>query len=297
MNDDGYADLLVGAPYDSDGGAYAGAAYLVQGPITGMLNLDWGSDAILLGESAGDVAGVSVEGIGDVDQDGYDDLAVGAPYEDAGGSYAGAVYLVFGASASGTIDLGSADVKVTGEVAGDNAGVAIGHGDFNGDGYPDLLVGAPGDNTGGTDAGSAFLIYGPTVDDFDLGDADAELYGESAGDYLGYAVDGAGDVDGDGNDDFVLGAYENDEASSPYADAGMAYLALGPVYGTIEVDEASPVRFLGEEYSALMGFSVAGVGDVDGNGLDDLLLGAPGYHSDLGAYSGRAYLWHGESFE
>ncbi|MCP4808284.1 MAG: hypothetical protein GY884_23325, partial [Proteobacteria bacterium] len=91
--------------------------------------------------------------------------------------------------------------------------------------------------------------------------------------------------------------YENDEASSPYADAGMAYLALGPIYGTVEVDDVSPVRFHGEEYSALMGFSVAGVGDINGNGQADLMVGAPGYHSDSGSYSGRAYLWHGENFQ
>ncbi|GEM_PF-1828970 len=297
VNDDGYADLLIGAPYDSDGGSYAGAAYLVEGPIHGTIGLDSSATAVLLGESSGDVAGVAVEGVGDVDQDGYDDVAVGAPYEDAGGTYAGAVYLMLGSGLSGTIDLGSADVKITGEVAGDNAGVAIGHGDFNGDGYPDLLIGAPGDNTGGTDAGSAFVLYGPTEDDVDLGDADAEIYGEVAGDLLGYVLDGAGDVDGDDNDDFVLGAYENDEASLPYADAGIAYLVLGPVYGTLEADEAAPVRFLGQEYSSLMGFSVAGAGDIDGNGRGDLLIGAPGYHGDHGAYSGRAYLWHGENLE
>ena len=116
----------------------------------------------------------------------------------------------------GTISLGFADAKLTGEATYDYAGYSVsGAGDVNGDGWDDLLVGADGEDFGGTVAGAAYLVLGPVSGTVDLGASDAKLSGEAGGDYAGVSVSGAGDVDGDGSDDLLVGAL------------GAAYLVLG----------------------------------------------------------------------
>jgi hypothetical protein len=224
VNGDSYPDLIVGAYGNDGGGAEAGAAYLVLGPVNGELDLSM-ADAKFIGEEDGDFAGYTVAAGGDVNGDGYDDLVVGSRANGEGGNYAGAAYLIFG-PVSGDVDLSAADAKFIGESAANYAGVASA-GDLNGDGYSDLLVGAEGNDEGGFRAGAAYLILGPVSGDVDLSTADAKFVGEEAEDYAGGSLAFAGDVNGDGYADLIVGAPKNDEGG---VGAGAAYLILGGKY-------------------------------------------------------------------
>ncbi len=282
VDGDGNGDVLVGAWGADGGGAYSGAAYLVLGPRWGTVDLG-SSDGELVGEAAGDFAGQSVAGVGDLDGDGYDDVLVGAPGTDSG---TGTVYLVRG-PITGTSSLSTAYASFLGEVEDDAAGISVGAGgDVDGDGTPDLLVGAYGYDYGGFDTGGAFLFLGPVSGATGLADADALLVGEHAGDNAGWSVGGAGDMDGDGQDDMLIGAAREDSGGSA---AGAAYLVYGPGASLFDLGSAD-ARILGEATNDYAGTSLAGVGDTDGDGKGDILVGAPYQDYGLGSLAGSAYL-------
>jgi hypothetical protein len=276
VDGDGRDDLLIGSWQGA-----ANAAYLVLGPVTGTRDLSL-ADAKLVGEEADDGAGASVSGAGDVDDDGRDDLLIGAWLNDEGGYRAGAVYLVLG-PVSGTLDLASADAKLVGEEAYDGAGYerrVSGAGDVDGNGHDDILIGAANDE-GGTNAGAAYLVLGPVTGTLDLSAADAKLLGGTS-DRAG-SVAGAGDVDGDGLDDLLVGA-----SSDGGSLEGAAYLVLGPVTGTVDLSKAN-AQFIGQNSDDSAGYDVSGAGDVDGDGHDDLLVGAF-QNGEGGHYAGAAYV-------
>jgi hypothetical protein len=281
MDGDGRADLLVAARGDDDGGSEAGAAYLVLGGVAGTLDLS-AADAKLVGENAGDSAGSVVAEAGDVDGDGLADLLVGAPGNDDAGSDSGATYVVLG-EAAGTLDLSAADAKLVGEDAGDWAGSAVaGAGDVDGDGRADLLIGALYDDDGGTDAGAAYVVLGGVAGALDLSAAAARLIGEGPSDWAGSAVAGAGDVDGDGRADLLVGA-QGDDDGGKYA--GAAYLVLGAPGGTVDLGSAD-AKLVGIALGDVAGALLAGAGDLNGDAYDDLAVSAP----DSGSESGAVYL-------
>jgi hypothetical protein len=281
LNGDDHDDLLLGAPYNDEGGDYAGAAYVVLGPVSGTLDLSL-AHAKLVGDGANDYA-YGVSGAGDVDGDGRSDLLVGAAQPL--GLAAGAAYLVLG-PVTGTLDLSMADAMLAGE-PGDRAGETLSDaGDVDSDGHDDVLVGAFHNSEGGMDAGAAYLVLGPVTGTLDLSFADAKFVGESRGDFAGN-VSGAGDVDADGHDDVLVGSVYNDEGGTR---AGAAYLVLGPVTGTVDLSRAN-LKLMGEEAGDLA-CGVSGAGDVDADGRDDLLVGAP-RHDEGGADAGAAYLIYG----
>jgi hypothetical protein len=159
LNADGYADIVIGAPWAHQGSFETGAAFVFLGPISGEHSMDE-ANAVLLGEEHQDQAGWSVAGLGDTDGDGTSDLAVGAPMGDGNGSQPGVVYVVRGPVA-GTVDLAAADLRVVGEEDADETGATVAAaGDVDGDGLQDLLVGAPRNDRGGFNSGAAWLLTG-----------------------------------------------------------------------------------------------------------------------------------------
>jgi hypothetical protein len=289
FNGDGFNDLLIGANLNDDGGASAGAAYLVLGsasPVGGDL-LTIGIEYV--GEAAGDQAGVSVAGAGDANGDGFADLLIGAPFNGAGDN--GAAYLVLGSStppAAGSQTGLATAIKYTGEAANDQAGRSVaGLGDTNRDGFADMAIGAPNNADGGAGAGTAYLVPGsaaPASVGLNIGTPTVVQLTGGVGDGAGQSIAGGGDVNGDGFADLLVGAPLNDAAG---ADAGAAYLVLlrpGLPNNSLVV---IGVRYTGEAAGEAAGTSVAGAGDTNGDNYGDFLVGAP-FHSAVD--NGAGYL-------
>jgi hypothetical protein len=302
VNGDGVDDFLIGAHHDEEGGLEAGQTYL----ILGRPAADWGpdfdlanADASFLGENglSGDWSGRSVASAGDVNGDGLDDFLIGARGNSEGGNNAGQTYLILGRTAADwgmDVDLSGVDASFWGEGVEDGSGISVAPaGDVNGDGLDDFLVGAYGNDDGGTDAGQTYLILGRAAADwgmdFDLSGADASFWGEDAGDWAGRSVAAAGDVNCDGLDDFLIGALFNEEGGT---DAGQTYLILGRASANWSMDfdlSNADASFWGEDAGDRAGFSVASAGDVNGDGGDDFLIGA-WYDEEGGTNAGQTYL-------
>ncbi len=279
-NGDGRGDLLVGAP-NEDASIFAdvGLAYLFSGaPQPPDLSLTLGSPSE---EAEGDF-GFALGAVPDTDGDGLADLLVGAPFEaPAGGPVdAGQVHL-FSASGFTLLELTSPNSELLGRFGRSVAGVP----DADGDGFGDLLVGAPfeGDNTAlAFDAGRAYLFSGAT------GALLRTLTSPNAQDdgRFGWSVAGVPDADGDGRGDLLVGAYREEAGGGP-TNAGRAYLFSGAT-GALLRTLSSP----NPEGSGFFGYAVAGTGDTNGDGRGDLFVGAQS-ESAGASDAGRAYLFSG----
>lgn len=262
LDADGYADLLVGAPEWTEAGLNGGSAALHHGSPTGPNPTPlWRS----FGLSAGDRFGDAVAWVGDVDGDGYDDAAVGAWL--AGADDAGAVSLFYG----GPLGLAPvADWIVTGPSAGSWLGASLaGAGDLDGDGYSDLVAGTPGRSDLAPSGGGFQYWFGgpdglPSV-------ADGEWRGSGPSAFLGSAL-ALADVDGDQLADIVAGAWGADLGG---ADAGGVFPFFGPYAGSPTPGTAVP----GGQAGALCGWSVTRVGDLDGDGDEEVAAGCPAWDS------------------
>ncbi|MBI2410466.1 MAG: FG-GAP repeat protein [Candidatus Kerfeldbacteria bacterium] len=237
--------------------------------------------------------GASIASAGDVNGDGYDDILVGDTFDSENGTQAGAAYLFYGQSTQfaslDDIDFTNA-VKFTGETAGDQAGFSVSGGDVNGDGYADILIGAPANNNS---TGAVYLIYGraQALTSMNLSSAIA-FTGMAENDRFGRSVAVVGDTNGDTFADYIIGAPYHDNDSTGEVDAGAVYVVLGSptafISGSIfGVGD----KIMSEQISAYAGFSVAGAGDVNSDGFNDMLVGAPGDASG----DGVAYLIFGQS--
>ena len=280
---DGYDDILIGAPFDDLGSSDAGTAYLLFGGVSGTVDIESEANAYFYGESSQDAAGLAIAGVGDVNNDGLDDILVGAHFEDGGGS----AYLVYGGHTGG-LNLASADAIFYGEDQDDFVGSAVaGAGDTNGDGYADLLIGGYGteDSSSTTDRGRAYLVFGSISGTQSITASDASFSGEAAYDRAGYRVSGGGDTDGDGLDDILICAHGQDGGGDH---AGAVYVVYGGVSSDISLS-AADAKFNGEAASDVAGIGLSSAGDLNGDGLDDILIGAS-QNNEGGTDSGIVYV-------
>jgi hypothetical protein len=258
---------------------------------------------VLDGELAGDQSGTAVSGAGDVNGDGLDDVIVGARAADGEGSYAGRSYVVFGKADTTAVDLsmlGAGGFALLGEAAYDFSGQAVsGAGDLNGDGLDDIVIGAMGADANGMNSGRSYVVFGKAdstaVDLSALGDGGFVIDGETESDRAGVSVAAAGDVDGDGLDDIIIGAYRS-EPTGTYS--GSAYVVFGKAdSAAVDLSTLGDGGFAihGEGAFQHAGNSVSGAGDVDGDGLADVVIGAPYGHPNGAAYSGRSYVVFGKA--
>jgi len=248
VNRDGYVDLIIGANRAHPVNDAVGAAYIFFGGPA----MDNVADVIMSGTGEFDEFGYCVSYAGDVNGDGYADVMVGAPYNDAGSNNAGRAYIFFGGPAMDNV----ADVVITGVAADDNLGYAVsGAGDVNGDGFDDVIVGAPFNNGGGADAGRAYLLLGgPSMDDA----PDLVMTGESPGDQFGSSVSDTGDMNRDGFGDIVIA--RNSEGNES------AYV----FFGNSSMDNLPDFVFTGGGASPQR---VSHAGDVNSDGYDDIIVG------------------------
>ncbi|HUU46110.1 MAG TPA: hypothetical protein VM118_10300 [Acidobacteriota bacterium] len=270
VNDDGYDDMIVGRHGLQAAATDPGQAYVYSGYDGALLYT-------FTGEAARDWFGHSVAGVGDRNGDGFDDVAVGAIANDAATFNAGRVYVFHGGAGPFPISVGAADADLilSGSAAGDYFGTALASvGDLDGDTVPELLVGA--EQYSGA-PGYASLYSGRTGAFMHM------FTGDGVGDLFGHDVAGAGDVDNDGTPDLIIGAQENDAGGD---NAGRAYVYSGQTYTPLHTFTGTILAGLGE--------SVGGVGDVDDDGHDDVIVGAPRDNGGV-LNSGAAYVYSGHT--
>ena len=319
INGDGFDDLIVGADQGDDGGVNAGEAYVIYGKagdgtqfgtvtessrVLDTAELASTDGFIIQGEMAVDWLGWSVAGAGDINDDGIDDLIVGAPLGDDGGNNVGEAYIIYGKAGTGS-QFGML-VRV---LKSDGSTVTDGTSPSNSVERQvlDVTTLAPADG---------FILQGDEVGETSrLGREDVTV-----GDALGWSVAGAGDVNGDGIDDLIVGGPFSDKGDNSGNGAGEAYIIYGKAgpdgtqFGddvettlgdgteidrqvldtTDELYSSAGFIIQGDERFDDLGWSVSGAGDVNGDGFDDLIVGAPGGY-DGGGSAGEAYIIYGQA--
>ena len=345
INGDGLDDLIIGAPDAGNlGSGYykpyddsLGESYVVFGSSRfdaslELADLDGTNGFVLNGIDGRDRSGFSVSGAGDINGDGLDDLIIGAPYAGNPGSgyynsyddNRGESYVVFGSNNGfeASLELSELDgtngFVLNGIDAGNNSGRSVsGAGDINGDGIDDLIIGAPSAGNIGTgyffpyddNRGESYVVFGSSGFDasLELSDLDGTngfvLRGIDAGDRSGFSVSGAGDTNGDGFDDLIIGApYARTLFSSYYNSylirPGESYVVFGSnrFDASLELAELNGTNgfvLKGIDSGDYSGRSVSGAGDINGDGMDDLIIGAPSADPNGKDEAGESYVVFG----
>jgi len=320
VNGDGISDFLVGS--NRQGSNSQGAVFVVFGKSSGwtssfnLSTLDGSNGFKVQGLNYLDSAGRSATRVGDLNGDGYSDIMFGAPNADASNVESGAGYVVFGHSGAFASSLsvsaldGTNGFRLSGYVY-DYAGYSSTSGDLNGDGFSDMILSAPGaDVSSGWDAGNVYVYFGQTSGSYQSninlnltslnGTNGFLLKGASPYEYTGWSVASAGDVNGDGFEDLVIG---NNSTSTDRA----GYVVFGKASGWASAIELSALngttgfQLFGKNYVGwvpqgissgnLVGYSAASAGDINGDGYADIIIGNPGVDS----YKGASYVVYGKA--
>ena len=309
INGDGINDLIIGKPYENNlnGLPANGTVYVLYGSKKRYQDMhfsDWNKSIgfRVTSSSSGVYFGFSVSSAGDVNADGYDDFLIGAPSYTAS---AGSAYIIFGRKNSFEEDIdlqvlaSSQGIRITTNTTLDLFGYSVSSaGDMNNDGVNDVLVGSPTSNPlSRTSAGSVHVVFGmkemsSNIDVSSLNTKQGfQILGSAAGDLVGAATKNGGDMTGDGIDDIIIGAYNAGNTK------GTVYVIYGRNDEVRDIDLSTlnytqGIAILGAYDGSQLGVSIDGSTDVNGDGINDMLIGAPSTASV--SMTGVAYIIFGQ---
>ena len=321
VNNDGFDDIIIGAPKADPNGESSGEYYVVFGGVGvgsgGTLELSSlnGTNGFVLNGIDANDTGRACSAAGDINSDGIEDLIIGAFFAEPNGRRSGESYVVFGSAsigAGGSLELSSLN-GTNGFVCNgidefDQSGSTVsGAGDVNGDGIDDVIIGAgSADPNGVHNAGESYVVFGGvgvgSGGSLDLSTLNGMngfvCNGIDSRDYCGHSVSGAGDVNGDGFGDLIIGAASADPGGS-YS-AGESYVVFGGATvgsgGTLDLSSLNGANgFIcnGIDTYDESGISVSGAGDLNGDGFDDIIIGADYADPNGASTGGESYVVFG----
>lgn len=275
LDGDGFDDLIVQARDTS----YTGALYVFYGPVTASADSE-AADAVIVGANSSDYLGYYGFDVADINGDGSDEVIAGAHYYDNDGTYSTGMIGIW-SSPDGEMDVDDSDAWFTSTVSYAYVGYGFtASGDLDGDGAADIAWSEPGEDMG-------YINYGPINGEYDSGSADIFIYGQY-NDYTGSRM-ASGDVNGDGYDDLIVGS----QYSNGYY--GSFTVFHGPISGDLYPNKDANYTVIGVNSYDYVGYSLDGVkvGDVDGDGNDDLAFGNSYYDNSGYSSSGGLFLDYG----